>query len=183
MWFVCFRTCFRQVCCHLKTEIAHYTDSSRSSAAVAGYHTILNTLHSLPAFHTQLGWGVAASPAEVLLLKRVWVWFLSTGARGTAHPFVVRVDAQSSLNHHHAVVVLVAAHRICKGKGKRVKKKGEENQFFKHNILLFFETMDVLISAKHGCLLHSSRLSGFKLGSQSSLGMMLSVRQCTSRTR
>lgn len=48
--FECFRTCFRQVCCHLKAEIAHYTDSS--SAAVTCCHFQHRT-HS--AFHTQLG--------------------------------------------------------------------------------------------------------------------------------
>lgn len=116
VWFECFRTCFRQVYCHLKTEIANYTDSS--SAAVTGYHTSLNT-HTLCSLFT-LSWApeVAASPAKVLPLKRVREGFLSTGARGTAHSFVVRVDAQSSLNHHHAVVVLVTAQRVCKGKRK-----------------------------------------------------------------
>lgn len=140
--------------------------------------------------HTQLftlSWApeVAASPAKVLLFIRVRVGFLSTGARGTAHSFVVRVDTQSSLNHHHAVVVLVTATRVCQGKGEISQlsmKKGEEKQNL-NKISLFYEMMDLLISARHGSLLHSSRLLGFKLGSQSLLGMMPSVRQRTSRTR
>lgn len=67
--------------------------------------------------------------------------------------------------------------------GHMSRKKKRRKSDFKHCCTGVFETMDALISAKHGCLLHSSRLSGFKLGSQSSLGMTPSVRQRTSRTR
>lgn len=177
---------FAQVCCHFKAEIAHYTDSSSCcSDRLPNYYKRLT--HS--AGFLALSWApeVAASPAKVLLLKRVRVRFLSTGARGAAHSFVVRVDAQSSLDHDHALVVLVTARRVCKGKRENYVsqgwKKGRRKSDFKQNLSFFDETMDLLISARHGCLLHSSRLSGFKLGSQSSLGVTLSVRQRTSRTR
>lgn len=61
----------------------------------------------------------AASPADVVLLKWVGVCFVGAGAGGAADASVVRVDAESGLNHHHAVMILVAAWRICGGKEKR----------------------------------------------------------------
>lgn len=126
----------------------------------------------------------AASPADVVLLKWVGVCFVGAGAGGAADASVVRVDAESGLNHHHAVMILVAAWRICGGKEK--KEKLEKQSKF-NSTQSFFTTSDrpadLLISAKHGCLLHSSWLSGVELGSQRSLGAMLSARHRTSRTR
>lgn len=47
---------------------------------------------------------VAASPADV-----VGVCFVGTGAGGAADTSVVRINTQSGLNHHHTVMILVAA--------------------------------------------------------------------------
>ncbi len=66
---------------------------------------------------------VAASPADVVLLKWAGVCFLGTGAGGAADTSVVRVNAESGLNHHHTVMVLVAAWRIC---DRREEQKPEK---------------------------------------------------------
>lgn len=58
----------------------------------------------------------AASPADVVLLKWVGVCFLGTGAGGAADTSVVRVNAEAGLDHHHTVMILVAAWWICEGK-------------------------------------------------------------------
>lgn len=67
---------------------------------------------------TRSGLAVVASPVDVVLLKWAGVSFLGTGARGAADVSVVWVNAESGLNHHHAVIIVVAAPWICKGKDR-----------------------------------------------------------------